>query len=149
MVATITSLAKHCTRPFPPFNILSSVAGSYILQKGTARKTSQHLSMRNMSSAKSLDEKIKALEELTACDVRTYSAHLLLCLLNSAHKISDALLKLQKLPPGAQARAGQLADLSTSHTVSPRVQYNQLPSQAPFRHTLAAEQTSQKSLLPQ
>ncbi|CRG84756.1 V-type H+-transporting ATPase subunit I [Talaromyces islandicus] len=47
-----------------------------------------------MSSAKTLEEKIKALEELSACD------------------ISDALLKLQKLPPGVQPRAGQLADIT-------------------------------------
>lgn len=32
--------------------------------------------------------------------------------LNDVYQISDALLKLQKLPPGAQPRAGQLADLS-------------------------------------
>uniref|UniRef100_A0A093VPI8 Protein DlpA n=1 Tax=Talaromyces marneffei PM1 TaxID=1077442 RepID=A0A093VPI8_TALMA len=47
-----------------------------------------------MSSVATLEQKLKALESLSACDV------------------SDALVKLQKVPAGSPVRAGQLADIS-------------------------------------
>ncbi|EED24376.1 DlpA domain protein [Talaromyces stipitatus ATCC 10500] len=53
-----------------------------------------NFSRRTMSSAASLEQKLKALEDFSACD------------------ISDALVKLQKVPVGSRVRAGQLVDIT-------------------------------------
>ncbi|OKL60085.1 hypothetical protein UA08_04714 [Talaromyces atroroseus] len=58
-----------------------------------------------MSAALLFEQKLKALESLSACDV------------------SDALLKLQKTPAGSQLRAGQLADISERKFYLPKARY--------------------------
>lgn len=75
---------------------------------------------RTMSSTTtSIAQKLDALRNYSACDVRLsiyYSAHRSPnSSVNHPTKVSDALLKIQKVPEGTTPRAGHLADFSMSH----------------------------------
>lgn len=63
------------------------------------------------SQMRSVAEQIKILEGFSACDVCL--RFLLLLYILILCQVSDALLKLQKTPPGKVARAGYLADIGS------------------------------------
>lgn len=70
MVALTAFLAKHCTRSIPLYSQISLAAVGYIPRKqNISRVTRHYFPLRTMSSAKTLEEKIKVLGELSACDV--------------------------------------------------------------------------------
>ncbi|KAH8697629.1 DlpA domain protein [Talaromyces proteolyticus] len=83
-----TSTLYRCNRSIP---LISNCISH---KQRIVQATRQSFPVRAMSSVGTFEQKLKALEELSACD------------------ISDALLKLQNVPPGGQPRAGQLADIS-------------------------------------
>lgn len=71
MIAPTAFLARRCARSIPLSSQVSPAAFGYIQRKQSIGPiTGQYFPRRTMSSAKSLEEKIKILEGLSACDVR-------------------------------------------------------------------------------
>lgn len=67
--------------------------------------------------ASAIEQKIKTLQDYSACDVSIASLELWKST-DETYQVSDALLKIQKLPPGTTARAGYLADFGTIPTTT-------------------------------